>query len=140
VLGLRVFDHIVDCFLGDAIERLLHLTGQGALAADAQIHGQVVAFLHHIHIPPQGRFQILLSQRGRAQLIDERAHLGQRVLGDLLQALDLLERAVRVRVDQGAGRLGVEHDTEQRLGHRVVQLAGQPGALLHDGQVAALLI
>ena len=49
-------------------------------------------------------------------------------------------RPRRVAVDQRRGGVGGQPQAEQLLRHRVVQLAGDPVALLHDGQLPAALV
>jgi hypothetical protein len=146
VLGGGVAQRVVHRLLGDAEHLALGTRRQPRAAGHAQRDVLLVDAAQHVDVLAQRGGQPLGLRRGRAQLEDQRAQLLHRPLGEVLQAGDLLARlraatvAVPVAVEQRGGGLGGEHDPEQLLGHRVVQLAGQPVALLEDAQLAAALV
>jgi hypothetical protein len=82
---------------------------------------------------------VLLHVRG-AQLEDQRAQLVERLLRVDAQLVHLLARGRLVAVHQLAGRLGGQHEAEESLAHRVVQLERQAVPLGEHGQLAALLV
>ena len=81
---------------------------------------------------------VLLEVAG-AELEDQRAHLGERLALELAQLGELGPRRIGVAVEEHLHRARHERHREQRLGHRVVQLAGQMRALLAGGELAGLL-
>ena len=68
------------------------------------------------------------------------AQLLHRLVGEVLQPLELPARPGRVALEQRHGRLGGEDDAEELLRDGVVQLAGEPVPLLDDGELAAALV
>ena len=83
--------------------------------------------------------EAVLLEVARAELEDQRPHLGERLALELAQLGELRPRRVGVAVEQHLDRARHEGHREQRLGHRVVQLAGEVGALLAGGELAGLL-
>ena len=75
----------------------------------------------------------------RAQFEDQRAHFGQRLPLQLLELAELGANTLGVLVEQELQAAGGEPDREERLGHRVVELARQVGALLGGGKVGRLV-
>ena len=86
----------------------------------------------------QGAAQSVLLEVARPKLEDERAHLGQGLALQVAQLRHLGPGGGRIAVEQHLDRARHEGHREERLGHRVVQLAGQVGALLAGGQLARL--
>ena len=82
--------------------------------------------------------QAVLLEVARPELEDQRAHLGERFALELAQLAELLARRRRVAVEQQLDGARDQGHGEQRLGHRVVQLAGEVGPLLAGGQLAGL--
>ena len=82
---------------------------------------------HHLEVLGQAGDQPVALERRRSQLQDERPQLGE----------DLLEEAAGAR---GVAGLEPQPEAEQRLREGVVQLAGEPVALLEHGQLAAGLV
>ena len=68
-----------------------------------------------------------------------RADVGQRLPGQPLDLGDLGLGPVRVEPDQPAGQLGLDRDDGQRVAEDVVQVAGEPVALVLDRQPGDLL-
>ncbi len=90
-------------------------------------HVEAVGPADHVEVLGEARDQPVELERRRSELEDERPQLGE----------DLVEDAA------GAGhvaRLEPEPQAEQRLGERVVELAGEPVALLEHRQLAAGLV
>ncbi|CAM5229332.1 hypothetical protein SBADM41S_05905 [Streptomyces badius] len=85
----------------------------------------------------EGGDQAVLVEGGRAQLHDRRPQLVDRLGGEDGDLLELALGADGVAVDEGGGGLGREAEREQLLADRVVQLVGEAGALVGDGQLAA---
>ncbi|CAM5464849.1 hypothetical protein SVIOM342S_05044 [Streptomyces violaceorubidus] len=140
VLGPGVAQGVVQCLLGHAQHGLLLAGRQGLDAVTGEGHPSGVGAVEDLDLGAQGGDEAVLLQRGGAQLDDGGAQFvgglgGER--GDLVQ-LALGPRGVAV--DQGGGGLGGQAQREQLLAHRVVQLVGEPGALLGDGQLAAALV
>ncbi len=80
------------------------------------------------------RGEALVGERGRTELEDERPQLLHAGARELLDALELDARGVGVAVEERRGGIGGEHDAEEVLRHRVVQLAGDAVALLDDAR------
>ena len=78
------------------------------------------------------------SRLAGPQLEDERPHLGQRLALQLPQLAQHLARGGRVALHQQLDAAGGQGHAEQRLGHRVVELLGQPCPLLCRAQVGRL--
>src|SRR5919197_1269273 len=74
------------------------------------------------------------------ELEDQRAHLVHRGADELAHLAELLLRALGLGVDEERGRVGGERDAEERLVHRVVELAREAVPLLDDGELAAPLV
>jgi hypothetical protein len=80
------------------------------------------------------------GQVGRAQAHHDGAQLVGRLGGELPHGGQVRLGGAGVAGHQGGRRLGRQAQAEQLLGHRVVQLAGDPVAFLHDGQLPAALV
>ena len=89
-------------------------------------------------VGPQRAGQAVLLEVARSELEDQRAHLGQGLALEVAELGELAARRVDVAVEQQLHRARDEGHREERLGHRVVELAGQVGALLAGGQLARL--
>ena len=89
-------------------------------------------------VGPDRLDQAVLLQVGGPQLEDERPHLGERLALQLPQLTQHLARGGRVAVHEQLDAAGGEGHAEQRLGHRVVELLGQPCPLLGRAQVRGL--
>ena len=87
---------------------------------------------------PQRLDQAVLLDVAGPELEDQRPHLGQRVALELAQRDELLGHLRRVLVEQELDRARQERHREQRLGHRVVELAGEVRALLGRGELRGL--
>ena len=72
------------------------------------------------------------------ELEDQRPHLGQRLALEVAQLGELRPGRLRIAVEQQLDRARHEGHREQRLGHRIVELAGQVGPLLAGRQLAGL--
>ncbi len=82
----------------------------------------------------------LPGQRAFPEAGHGRTHLGQRVPGELVHIGDLGAGTSRVDLGEPAGQLGLDRDDRQRVAKDVMQVAGHPGALVGDGEVADLLV
>ena len=82
--------------------------------------------------------QPVLLEVARPELEDQRAHLGERLALQLAQLGQLRPGRLRVAVEQHLDRARDEGHREERLGHRVVELAGEVGPFLAGGQLAGL--
>jgi hypothetical protein len=71
-----------------------------------------------------------------AQRADDLVDLLGRVPGQFLDRLKGRQRAVGVAVMPQPGRTGPDRDHTERVTSRVVQVAGDPGALLSDREQA----
>ena len=94
----------------------------------------------HVDVLAQRAAQPVALELRRAQLEDQRAQLLERLARQLLQPGDVRARRVAVAVQQRAGRLGGQHEAEQLLADRVVQLEREPVALGEHRQLAAALV
>ena len=82
--------------------------------------------------------QAVLLEVAGPELEDQRAHLGERLALELAELGQLRPRRVRVAVEQHLDGARHQGHREQRLGDRVVQLAGEVRALLAGGELAGL--
>ena len=98
-----------------------------AEATGVEAGGDAVGAPDHLEVLGQAGDQPVALEVGRPQLEDQRSQLGE----------DLLEQ-VRAPVDVAG--LQPEAEAEQRLREGVVQLAGEPVALLEHRQLAAGLV
>ena len=124
-----MLDHVVERLLGDAVERLLDIQRQAIRQVGLQQDGEPDAALERRHMGPQRLDEPVALEARRPQLEQERAHLGERLTLELAQLLELLERRLAVPGQQHLDGAGHEGHREQRLGHRVVELARQMGPL-----------
>ena len=76
---------------------------------------------------------------GAAQYADHPPHLGERLATGLLDDLQRLAFLVLVRLEQPAHGRGLHRHHADAVADDVVQLAGDPGALLGDGEACLLL-
>ena len=75
-----------------------------------------------------------LVRRALAQGADDLVDLLDRLPGQLLDRLQGQQRAVRVLVVAQPGGAGADRDHADRVAGGVVQIAGDPGAFLGDGE------
>ena len=80
---------------------------------------------------------VLLEVAG-PQLEDEGAHLGERLALEVAQLAELLERRVASRSMSSSTERRDQGHREQRLGDRIVELAGEVRPLLAGRQLARL--
>ncbi len=80
-----------------------------------------------------------VGQRGRPQLDQQRAHLGQRSAREIADLLQARARLGLVDLPQLWQDLRQQAHAEQRLRDRVVQLARQPAALLKHRELLPAL-
>ena len=81
----------------------------------------------------------LAGERQLAVAVDRASYVGQRVAREPLEVGQLGPRAVGVDVDQPVGQLGLHRDHGQGVAEDVVQVAGEPVALVVQGQPGVLL-
>ena len=79
---------------------------------------------------PERPDQAVLLEVAGPELEDQRPHLGERLALEVAQLSQLRPGRRRVAVEQELDRAGHEGHREQRLGDRVVELAGEVGPLL----------
>ena len=111
----------------------------------AQVGGHVVGRVRQLGLD-LGRRQRragagqLTGQGQLAVALHGAAHVGQRVAGEPLEVGELGPGPLRVDVEQPVGQLGLDGDHGQRVAEDVVQVAGEPGALVLDGERGVLLV
>ena len=124
-----MLDHVGQGFLTDAVELLLDLGSDGQVpVGPVDLDGQPFPGAERRRLLGERGDQPLLGERAGLELEDEGAHLGQRAPGQLADLAQLLphrpggvELLELQRVLRGAD---MERGREQRLGDRVVQVAG----------------
>ena len=134
------FSEFVSALLDDPVGRQLEgRIERSAAALDRQLHG---------HSGTRGPARAgLPTGRGRAAApgchpvaedAQHASHVGQ---GDATGRVDRLERAARLLrppVEGAQGAAGLDHDHADVVGHRIMQLAGDPLPLLQDRPPVAL--
>ena len=65
---------------------------------------------------------------------EHRAELVERLAAGVLDGFERCDGALGLAVDHGLPGLGLHHDRRDRMGDHVVQLAGDPAALVGDGE------
>ena len=126
--------------LGDPQQCLLLGGGQGAHAAGVEGDAGGVRAVEHLDLGAQRGDQAVLVEGGGAQLDDGGAQFVGRLGGERGDLLELVLGAAGVAVHEGGGGLGGQPQGEELLADGVVQLVGEAGALLGDGQLAAALV
>ena len=99
-----------------------------------------VGAVEDLDLGAQGGDQAVLVEGGGAQLDDGGAQFVGGLGGEGGDLLQLALGAGRVAVHEGGGGLGGQPQREELLADGVVQLVGEPGALLGDGELAAALV
>ena len=89
-------------------------------------------------VRPERVDEAVLLEVARPQLEDQRPHLGEGLALEVAQLGELVRRARRIAVEQQLHGPRHEGHREQRLGDRVVELAGEVGPLLARGELAGL--
>ena len=112
----------------------------GAVAGDVEVDRAAVRAAQDVDVLGERDREALGLERGRAQVDDDRAQLLHRLARELARELELRAGGCDVALEQRAAGLGGEHDAEELLRDRVVQLAREPVALLDDAQLAAALV
>ena len=87
---------------------------------------------------PERPDQAILLEVAGSQLEDQRPHLGERLALEVAQLAELRPGRRRVAVEQHLHRARHEGHREERLGDRVMELAGEMRALLAGGQLTGL--
>ena len=75
-----------------------------------------------------------------AVALDRPAYVGERVAAEPLEVGDLGAGAFDVDVEELLGELGLHRDHGQRVAEDVVQVAGEAGALVVDGEAGVLAL
>ena len=125
-----MLDHVVQGLLGQPVKLLLCLgTEREPVSRAGDGHIDSLPGRHSRGVLGHRGHQPLLGQRAGTQLEDQGPHLGQRPLVELA---DLGQRPGRGMVLTNAGRAQLrlrgphlKSHGEQRLGHRVMQVAGE---------------
>src|SRR5690606_28306536 len=139
-VGLRVAQGVVQGLLGDAQHGLLLGGGQGPHAVAGEGHAGAVGAVEDLHLGAEGGDESVLVQGGGAQLDDGGAQFVGGLGGEDGHLLEFALGAGGVAVDEAGGGLGGQAQGEQFLADGVVELVGQPGAFLGDGQFAAAFV
>ena len=133
-----VLDDVVERLLRDPVEDLLDGQREPLIERALDHDRQPDPALERGGVRPQRAGEPVLLEVAGTQLEDQRAHLGERLALEVAQLAELASGGVRVAVEQQLDRARHERHREQRLGHRVVQLAGEVGPLLAGRQLAGL--
>ena len=80
----------------------------------------------------------LAGERDVAVALDRAAYVGERVAAEPLEVGDLGAGPVDVDVEELLGELGLDRDDRERVAEDVVQVAGEAGALVVDGEAGVL--
>ena len=137
--GAGVLDDVVERLLGDPVEHLLDRQRQPVLEVALDDDRQAEPALQRRGVGLERTHQAVLLEVAGAQLEDQRAHLGQRLALQLAELGRAGSRAASGSVlEQQLDRARHEGHREERLGHRVVQLAGQVRPLLAGRQLPGL--
>ena len=136
--GAGVAQRVVQRLLRDAED--VGLDRAGAVAGDVEVDRAAVRAAQDVDVLGERDGEPLGFERGRAQVDDDRAQLLHRLAGEVARELHLLARCRDVAVEQRAAGLGREHDPEELLRDRVVQLAREAVSLLDDRELAAALV
>ena len=130
--GAAVPDHVGD--------PLAHRPGEQL----AQVRGHLVGGVRQVGLDLGGGQRgagpgQLAGQGQLAVALDGAAYVGERVAGEPLEVGELGAGPLGVDVEQPVGELGLDRDDGQRVAEDVVQVAGEPGALVLDGELGVLL-
>ncbi len=137
---LGVLDRVVERLLPDTEQMVFGLGRERARRAQhLQAGPQRRPRRHHVHQLAQGVRQALVLQRVRAQGEDGAPRLGQAVLGQVAGLGEGGQRLLRLAREGRLGQFQVDEDAGESLGKRVMNLAGQPVALLQHCRLLALL-
>ena len=82
----------------------------------------------------------LAGQGQLAVALDRTAYVGERVAAEPLEVGDLGAGPLEVDVEEPLGELGLHRDHGERVAEDVVQVAGEAGALVLDGEAGVLLL
>ena len=128
VAGVGVLGDVGEALLRDAVDHELLLVGQRRHRAVAREAGVDPGALREVlDLRRERRDQAVVVERGRAQLAREVQELLHRLVGEALGLLQLGAQRVR-RVHRG--RLEAQQDAGERLVDLVVEVLGDPRALL----------
>ena len=131
-------DDVVERLLRDPVERLLDLDRKAFIELDLQDDREPDPALDRGDVRLERLLQAVALDRPWPQLEDERAHLGERLALELAQLREArlggLGVAGKLELDAAAD----ERHREERLGHRVVQLAGEVRPLGRGGELGSL--
>ena len=133
-----VLDDVVERLLRDPVEDLLDGERQPLVERALDDDRQPDPTLERRGVGAQRAGQAVLLEVAGPELEDQRAHLGQRLALEVAELGELAARRIDVAVEQQLHRARDEGHREERLGHRIVELAGQVGALLAGCQLARL--
>ena len=134
----RVLDDVVERLLGDPVEDLLDRERQPLRQVARDDDREADPALERRRMGPQGGQQPVLLEVPGPQLEDQGPHLGQCLALEVAERGQLLAGRRRVAIDEELRASSDEGHAEQRLGHRVVQLAGEMGPLLAGRKLAGL--
>ncbi len=140
MLRAGVAQRVVQGLLGDAEHGLLLGRGQRAETAAGEGDARGVGAVEDLDLGAQGGDQPVLVQGCGAQLDDRCPEFVGGLGGEHGHLLEFALGTGGVAVHKGGGGLCGEAEGEELLGDRVVQLVGEAGAFLRDGQLAAALV
>ncbi len=140
VTGAGVLGHIVQRLLGNAVQGNVNVFRERALTLHCHRDGHARPSRDGFTKLSQQVVQARFGQSRRSQLQQQGTHLGHGPPAQLPQFLQELSPLILIAFPESGQCLGDEAGRKQRLGDGVVQLAGQPTALFHHGQLLGLLV
>ena len=127
-----MFGDVVESLLRNVIERDLDIRRQGRVRVNHQVNRHTGATGDGLGELAQQLAQIHLDQRRRAQLQQQRAHLGQRAARQLAQFVQTARGLVRVALPQPRQHFRNNTGRKQCLSHGIMQIARNAAALRGD--------
>src|SRR6266536_5107880 len=140
VLCVRVAQRVLQRLLCDAQHVAVTYSVAGNGVVDVEVDLALLQPAQHVDVLAQRAAQAVPFEVGRTELEHERAQLVERLLRERLQLRNLLARRRRIALEQRRRSLGAEHDAEELLADRVVEVEREPVSLGDDGELPALLV
>src|SRR4029078_575055 len=134
----RVLDDVVEGFLRDPVQDLLDGQRQTLVKRALDTDRKPEPALERGGVGPQRPAQSVLFQGGRTKLEDQSAHLRASLALEVAQLGELGPGRLRIAVEEQFDRTRYQRHREERLGHRIVELARQVGTLLARPQLTGL--
>src|SRR5215211_4071970 len=137
---VRVAKRVLERLLGDPEHLAVARRFGGDVAGDRQVDLAAPEPADELDVLSQRAREAVPLEVGGPELEHERAQLVERLLRERLERRHLGARRGRVAVEQRRGRLGPQHETEQLLADRVVEVEREPVPLGGDRQLARALV